>query len=176
MNPLFSDVERHLPAATSGDAQAILQIHHIIMALGTLAYGFSDSKPGSTTVAPPITEISAEFDRAAEAILIALEALKTSFDVRTAARSAFSRLTGVVGAKILPQLPRWIDGLLSQSSSKDEMAMFLRLLDLVVYGFKAEIYDVLDSLLTPLLQRVFTGLAEPISGTQLFLPLLICTT
>jgi exportin-T len=166
MTPLFSDVEQHLPAAISGDPQALLQIHHIIMALGTLAHGFSDWKPGSTSSAPPVVQIAEDFDRAAEAILIALEALKSSFDVRTAARSAFSRLIGVVGARILPQLPRWIDGLLSQSSSKDEMAMFLRLLDLVVFGFKAEIYNVLDSLLTPLLQRVFAGLAEPITGTD----------
>lgn len=44
--------------------------------------------------------------------------------------------------------------------------MFLRLLDAVVFGFKKEIYVVLDSLLTPLLQRVFAGLAEPITGTD----------
>lgn len=44
--------------------------------------------------------------------------------------------------------------------------MFLRLLDQVVFGFKKEIYTVLDSLLTPLLQRVFAGLAEPITGTD----------
>lgn len=44
--------------------------------------------------------------------------------------------------------------------------MFLRLLDQVVFGFKKEIYNVLDSLLTPLLQRVFAGLAEPITGTD----------
>jgi len=114
----------------------------------------------------PVKEVSEEFGRAAEAILIALESLKTFYDVRTAARSAFSRLVGVLGTRILPQLPRWISGLLSQSSSKDEMAMFLRLLDQVVFGFKSEIYSVLDSLLTPLLQRVFVGLAEPITGTD----------
>lgn len=44
--------------------------------------------------------------------------------------------------------------------------MFLRLLDQVVFGFKSEIYDVLNQLLTPLLQRIFAGLAEPVSGTD----------
>lgn len=168
MEPLFSDIERNLVSAKSGDAQAILQIHHVIMALGTLAHGFSDWTPGnaSTAVNAAKPELSAEFSRAAEAILIALEALRSSFDVRTAARASFTRLMGVLGSGILPFLPRWIDGLLSQSSSKDEMAMFLRLLDQVVFGFKKEIYDVLDSLLTPLLQRVFAGLAEPITGTD----------
>lgn len=168
MDPLFSDIERTLPAAKSGDAQAILQIHHVIMALGSLAHGFSDWTPGNAATAhqAPLTKVSDEFSRAAEAILIALEALKSSFDVRTAARASFSRLMGVLGIGMLPLLPRWIDGLLSQSSSKDEMAMFLRLLDQVVFGFKKEIYTVLDSLLTPLLQRVFAGLAEPVTGTD----------
>lgn len=168
MEPLFSDIERSLPAAKSGDSQAVLQIHHVIMALGTLAHGFSDWTPGnaSTANSAPKKEISDEFGRAAEAILIGLESLNTSVDIRTAARASFSRLLGVLGIGMLPLLPRWIDGLLSQSSSKDEMAMFLRLLDQVVFGFKGEISSVLDSILTPLLQRVFNGLAEPITGTD----------
>jgi exportin-T len=168
MGPLFSEIERSLPSAKSGDAQATLQIHHVIMALGMLAHGFSDWTPGNSATADraPMKEIQEEFSRAAEAILIALEALRSSFDVRTAARTSFSRLLGVLGIGMLPLLPRWIDGLLSQSSSKDEMAVFLRLLDQVVFGFKKEIYSVLDSLLTPLLQRVFAGLQEPITGTD----------
>lgn len=168
LDPLFADMERHLPIAKSGDAQATLQVHHIIMALGTLAKGFSDWTPGSVSASSkaPGKEIMQEFSRAAEAILIALESLKSSFDVRTAARFSFSRLVGVIGSGILPQLPQWIDGLLSQKSSKDEMATFLRVLDQIVFGFKTEIYTVLDSLLTPLLQRVLSGLAEPAAGTD----------
>lgn len=168
MDPLFSEIERNLPAAKAGDAQATLQIHHVILALGTLAHGFSDWTPGNnaTMNQAPAKEVAEEFSRAAEAILIALESLKTSLDVRTAARAGFSRLLGTLGVGMLPFLPRWIDGLLSQSSSKDEMAMFLRLLDQVVFGFKKDIYPVLDSLLTPLFQRVFAGLAEPITGTD----------
>ncbi|KAI0005701.1 Xpo1-domain-containing protein [Xylariaceae sp. FL0662B] len=169
MNPLFADMEQHLPRAKAGDAQAILQVHHIVVALGTLAHGFSDWAPGTSSSSqrpPPADALSDEFARAAEAILIALGELNTSSEIRTACRSAFSRLLGVLGSAVLPQLPQWIEGLLSRSSSKDEMAMFLRLLDQVVYGFKAEIYDVLNQLLTPLLQRVFGGLSEPINGTD----------
>ncbi|KAB5558297.1 Exportin-T [Coniochaeta sp. 2T2.1] len=147
MDPLFRDMEQHLPRAAAGDAQAMLQIHHIIMALGTLANGFSDWHPGSSTTTrpPPSKEISAEFQRAAEAILVALNQLNSNAEIRTACRSAFSRLLSVLGSAVLPQLPQWIEGLLSQSSSKDEMAMFLRLLDQV---------------------RVFSGLAEPNTGTD----------
>lgn len=167
LRPLISDLDQHLSSAKGGNDQAVLQVHHIIMAIGTLAKGFSDWMPGTTNQgAPPPTELSTEFVPASEAIITALEALKHSMQIRTAARFSFSRMMGVIGSRILQQLPRWIDGLLSQTSTKDEMATFLRLLDQVVFGFKTEIYDILDQLLTPFLQRVFAGLSEPTSGTD----------
>lgn len=168
INPLFSDLEAHLDQAKSGDKQSTLQVHHLIMALGTLARGFADGVPANNlvTASPPVDIISAEFVRAAEAVLMALERLPSSFEVREAARFAFNRLIAVVGNRILPQLPRWIDGLLSETSTKDEMAMFMKLLDQVVFGFKSEIYDILNTLLSPFLQRVFAGIAEPVVGTD----------
>lgn len=168
MNPLFADLETHLSPARGGDERAVLQIHHLIMALGTLARGFSDWTPANTssTSTPPAKAVSEEFARTAEAILVALESLNSSVEIRTAARYSFSRLIGVVGNRILPQLPRWIDGLLSHTYSMDEMALFLGLIDQVVYGFKSEIFDILNTLLTPFLQRIFSGIAEPTSGTD----------
>lgn len=168
LQPLISDLSRHLSSASNGDDRAILQIHHIIMAIGTLAKGFCDWMPGTTSGGPPPPpqELSAEFSPASEAVVSALESLQTSFHIRTAARYSFSRMLGVLGAMILQQLPRWISGLLSQTSSKDEMAIFLRLLDQVVFGFKTEISGILDELLGPLLQRVFAGLSEPTTGTD----------
>ena len=164
VGPLISDMEQHLPIAKSGDDRAIVQVHHLIMALGTLAKGFCDWTPGSNSGGPPPAEVSVEFAPAGEATLVALETLRQSMLIRTGARFAFSRMLGVLGSGILQKLPRWIDGLLSQTSTRDEMATFLRLLDQVVYGFKAEIHDILDQLLTPLQQRVFTGLSEPTTG------------
>ena len=168
INPLFSDLQTHLPQAEACDKKAVLQVHHLVMALGTLARGYSDWMPGSHShnASPPPTAVSEEFVQTAEAILMALERLKSSFDVREAARFAFSRLLGVLGNRILPQLPRWIDGLLSQTSTKDEMALFMRLLDQVVFGFKTEIFEILNTLITPFLQRVFAGIGEPASGTD----------
>ena len=166
MDPLFADMSVHLPRAKAGDAQAIQQIHHIVMALGTLANGFADWNPGQANKPPPAKAISDEFSRGAEAILISLSELNANGEIRAACRSAFSRLLGVLGAAVLPQLPQWIEGLLSRSSGKDEMALFLRLLEQVVYNFKGEIYNILDQLLTPLLERVFAGISEPINGTD----------
>ncbi|KAF2771029.1 Xpo1-domain-containing protein [Teratosphaeria nubilosa] len=166
IEPLSADLHQHLPTARNGDARAILQVHHIIMAFGSVANGFSDWMPGVKQGGPPPSEVSGEFIGASEATLTALEALRQSSDVRNAARHAFSRFLGVIGAQVLPQLPRWIDGLLSSASSNDEMAMFLRTLGQVVYGFKAEIFEILDQLLSPLLSRVFTGLSQPTAGTD----------
>ncbi|KAJ5495563.1 Exportin-T [Penicillium diatomitis] len=160
LNPIFADMQRNLEAAKSNDERALLQIHHDIMALGTL------TPASSTPVAVPAPEVSECFCQVAEATLVALESLKASFNIRTAARFAFSRLISVLGARILPQLPRWIDGLLTQTSTRDEMALFLRLLDQVIFGFKGEIYNILDALLTPFLQRVFSGLGETTTGTD----------
>ncbi|KAF7712355.1 Exportin [Penicillium ucsense] len=160
LNPIFADMQRNLEAAKSNDERALLQIHHDIMALGTL------TPASSTPVAVPAPEVSECFCQVAEATLVALESLKASFNIRTAARFAFSRLISVLGARILPQLPRWIDGLLTQTSTRDEMALFLRLLDQVIFGFKGEIYSILDALLTPFLQRVFSGLGETTTGTD----------
>ncbi|KAL2824032.1 Exportin-T [Aspergillus cavernicola] len=168
LNPVFVDMEKNLGRAESGDERALLQIHHDIMALGTLARGFSDWMPGASAPASqlPSPEVSEAFGQVSEATLVALESLKASFNIRTASRFAFSRLIGVLGSRILPQLPRWIDGLLTQTSTRDEMALFLRLLDQVIFGFKGEIYNILDALLTPFLQRVFSGIADPPTGTD----------
>lgn len=167
--PLSSDLRQHLPSAKNGDARSSLQVQQIIMALGTFANGVSDWTSGIKSAdsgSPPPVEVSAEFVPASEAVLAALEALKESPEIRTAARHTFSRLLGVLDKNILPQLPRWIDGLLSSASSNDEMALFLRTLAQVVYGFKSDIEPILDQLLSPLLQRVFAGLSQQTTGTD----------
>ncbi|EME49586.1 hypothetical protein DOTSEDRAFT_40772 [Dothistroma septosporum NZE10] len=166
IGPLVSDLNNHLSAASHGDERAVLQTHHIITALGSLANGFSDWTPGVSSGGPPAAEVSQEFVAASDSILTALESLKQHSELRAASRHAFSRLLGVLGAYVLPQLPRWIEGLLSSASSNDEMALFLRTLGQVVYGFKTEIYDILDQLLSPLFQRVFGGLSQDITGTD----------
>lgn len=166
IDPLSTDLSNHLPSARNGDERAVLQAHHIITALGSLASGFSDWSPGVSTGGPPPHGVSQEFVGAGDSILVALENLKQHSELRAAARHAFSRLLGVLGSHVLPQLPRWIEGLLSSASSNDEMAMFLRTLGQVVYGFKTEILDILDQLLSPLFQRVFSGLSQQATGTD----------
>lgn len=165
LNPLSTTIQQNIQDALREDERALLQIHHSVMAIGTLARGFSDWVPG--TAGTPVTEqVSLEFLGACNTILACLGLLKRSMTVRTAARFAFARMIGVLGFKVLEQLPQWIDGFLAESSTRDEMATFLRLLDQVIFGFKTQIYGILDSLLTPLLQRIFSGFAEQVTGTD----------
>lgn len=166
MSPLFADLEQTLPQAKNGDERAVLQIHHIIMALGTLARGYSDWSPANNNSAVPHSEVADEFVKASEAILVALESLNASSSIRHAARFAFSRMVAVLGARLLQQLPSWIDGLLSMSSSMDEITTFLKVLGQIIFTFKSEIAGILDTVTTPVLQRIFTALGMTASGTD----------
>ncbi|CAN9358409.1 unnamed protein product [Alternaria alternata] len=142
MSPLFNDMQQTLPQARNGDERAILQIHHIIMAIGTLARGYSDWVPSNNNSAVPQSEVAEEFVKASEAILVAVESLE------------------------LLRLPSWIEGLLSLSSSMDEISTFLKVLGQVIFTFKSEIAGILDTVMSPVLQRIFTALAVVPSGTD----------
>lgn len=163
--PLISSAQSHLAAAASGDEKAILQIHHVIEAMGTLARGFAEWVPGKASQNVS-EEVSVEFKKASDTILNTLSSLKGSMTIRMAARYAFSRMIGVLEFKILQELPQWIEGFLTESTTKDEMATFIRLLDQVIFGFKTQTYDILNTLLSPLLQRIFGGFAEQPQGTD----------
>lgn len=167
MQPLFTDIQNNLNAAKSSK-QASLQVHHNIMAFGNVARGYFDWSGASTMQAAeniPST-IKEAFGQVAEATLIALETLKEHFDIRQAARFTFTRLLGMVGRQMLQQLPRWVDGLLSASASRDEMAQLLRLLDQVTFGFKEEVSSFLDAVFGSLLQKVYAGVSAPATGTD----------
>lgn len=166
ITPLFEDMQKTLPQARSGDERSILQIHHIIMALGTLARGYSDWVPSNNSSAVPQSEVADEFVKASEAILVALESLHASSMIRHAARFAFSRMIAVLGSRALQQLPSWIEGLLSLSSSMDEISTFLKVLGQVIFTFKSEIAGILDTVMSPVLQRIFTALDVKPSGTD----------
>ena len=165
LEPLISGMKEQGNAAARGDERAIYQTHHYVEALGTLARGFSDWVPGKSN-SPVSNQVAKEFRSASEVILGILGGLKNSFIIREASRFAFARLIGLLGFRLLAQLPQWIDGLLSGSSSREEIASFLRLLSQVVFGFKKKIFSTLDQLLTPLLQRIFTAFAQPTEGTD----------
>lgn len=166
LNPIFADMESNIGPAKSGNERAVMQVHHNVMALGSVAHGFTDWMPGAKVGEPPPQQISEEFARCGEAILVVLDSLNNVALIRQASQSSLARLLGGMGNRVLSQLPRWIDGLLSQASTKDETCSFLHLLTQIMFAFKGEISSVLDATLSPLLQRVFERLSEPATGTD----------
>lgn len=136
LGPVFADIEQHLVLAENGDLRAVLQLHHDIMALGTIAKGFTDY--GATTKPIAVNEpgLLGEFTRTTDAMLIALERLNKYPAIREASRFTFARLVGALGDKILPYVPRWIAGLMAKSSSKGEIGLFLKALEQIVHNFK----------------------------------------
>ena len=164
MKPIYAAA---IGPATERNQQAILQIRYVITAWATLAKGMSDWTPNSS-LTPPSEELASAFIDAMECTIGALEIpqLNEHEDIRNAARFAFPRLLGVLGSRMLPQLPRWIEGLLSNNSTKDEMSSFLRILEQVVFGFKGEISVIMDRFLQPLLERLLGVINMPIEGTD----------
>lgn len=166
LQALLSDMSRQVPVAKGGDDRATLQVHHDIIALGAFARGLSDWVPGSKAGNPPPEEVSTEFTGAAEAVMATLEALNSSALIREAARFTLARLIGVLGQKILADIPRWINGLLSEKASRDEMSTFLKLFEQMIFSFRKDILGTVDIVLGPLSQRVFDRLSGQPSGTD----------
>ncbi|CUS09256.1 unnamed protein product [Tuber aestivum] len=167
MTPLFRNMESSLEAAKKGDTRSVLQVHHIMMALGTLAKGYADGTPGPSASTPAPNELVVrEFENASEIILVSLESLRSYQNVRDAARRSFSKMVVILGPKALPTLPRWLEGLLAENSTTEEILVFLRLLKQIVHGFKSEFYDILNSLLAALLEKVYGSLGRETTGTD----------
>ena len=168
MQPLFTDIQTHLQLAKTNKI-ACLQVHHDLMALGNIARGYFDMQSATVNQAAAANipaAIRDAFAQVSEVTLVALETLNASFDIRTAARFTFSRLLGMVGQQMLQQLPRWVDGFLAESSSRDEMAQLLRSLDQVTFGFQHDVFGFLDTLFGGLMRRVWAGFSTPANGTD----------
>ncbi len=166
MNPLFVDIEQSVPGAKTGDERSIIQIHHDIMAAGSFSHGFNEWKPGAKTIEPLPAEVVAQFVRCGEIVLTALEELRSSKVIRGAARHSFSRLLGCTGNGLFPQLRRWVDCIVSPSSSKEEISFFIRLLSQIVFAFKTDISNFFAENLSLLLERVFDRMTEQALGTD----------
>ncbi|CCJ29157.1 unnamed protein product [Pneumocystis jirovecii] len=160
LKPLFSDLQICL-SQDINDNNNILHIRNIIMAVGNFAKGFPDISRKSSIINP----ISETFLQASEFILIALETLKHEEIIREAARLSFVRLTNILDLEILSKFPRLINGLLSESKTS-EIIDFLPFLGLLAHRFKSNIYDILNTLFTPLLNRIFQSLNQPAEGTD----------
>ncbi|CAO3687198.1 unnamed protein product [Rhizopus stolonifer] len=158
--PLVEGIQNSL-SQPSDDELFMLQLHHYIMAIGSVAKGYpSLNKPSEVT--EPWTVV---FVQATEIILSALQAFNHILLIRDAVRYAFARLITCLGSQILPYLPSLINGLLTECEVT-ELVDFLPFIGLVAHKYKPMVEPIMDELLVPLVKRVFDFLNTAPSGTD----------
>ncbi|KAN0062212.1 pre-tRNA nuclear export protein [Thecaphora frezii] len=146
----------------SGDLRLVLQVHHLMLALSSLAKGFPDVHPQSTQPEPQWVVV---FKSVTEQILVSLNALNQFAVIREAARGAFARIVSTCGKAVLPYIPGLIDALLSHVSA-EELIDFINFLGLVVNKYKESVRPIVDELFLLLVERIFFFLNQEIAGTD----------
>ncbi|KAG1171818.1 hypothetical protein G6F70_006195 [Rhizopus microsporus] len=160
LEPLVEGIQKSL-SQPSDDELFMLQLHHYIMAIGSVAKGYpSLDKPSE--IREPWTLV---FVQATEIILSALQAYSQALVIRDAVRYAFARLITCLGSQILPYLPSLINGLLTECQVT-ELVDFLPFIGLVAHKYKPMVEPIMDELLVPLVKRVFDFLNTAPSGTD----------
>ncbi|KAG0654816.1 pre-tRNA nuclear export protein [Rhodotorula mucilaginosa] len=164
LDPLLADLQNNVrPAASSPeDFNAIFKAHHLIMAAASVAKGFPDLSARSPTATGAWVDV---FVSATETILASAKVMSSFVVIRDAARFAFNRIVATTGQAVLPLIPTFIDCLVGQITFP-ELADLLSFLGLLVAKYKTNFLEILDTLLLPVVNRVFHFLSLPIAGTD----------
>ncbi|KAI9345254.1 armadillo-type protein [Obelidium mucronatum] len=138
-------------------------LRQLITAVGSVGKGFPDfDSTTRTVVSSPLW--ANVFKQALHRIIMVLQRLNAFDIIRDAARFAFQRLIGCVGAEILPFFQPLISaGLFSQCTTK-ELANFLPSVDLLMHKFKSSFSTILNEIFAPLVERIFYFLNQSVSG------------
>ncbi|KIR29357.1 exportin-T [Cryptococcus deuterogattii LA55] len=159
LSGLGSGVER--VRVDENDLQAVLQVHHHLMALGHFAKGFP-IVPDKLVELLPYT---VPFKQMAEALLQAIEILKRRRVVRDAARFAFSQFANAIGTPVAELVPRFVSAVVTEFEPS-ELVDFLLFLQLLMHRLQGSTFETMDMLLLPLLSRIFAVLQQPVTGTD----------
>ncbi|RUO96313.1 armadillo-type protein [Jimgerdemannia flammicorona] len=164
LNPLVKGIQENMSKEMYNPEDELfpLQLHHLIMAIGSVAKGFPEAPNGAASVQRPWAVV---FKQATEITLMVLEALNRFEKIREATRFAFSRLVHCLGAEMLPYLPPLINSLLNEFQVT-ELLDFLPFVGLIGHKYKPVIFNILNDLLLPLVNKVFGFLNQTPSGTD----------
>ncbi|KAI9101118.1 armadillo-type protein [Phlyctochytrium arcticum] len=148
-----------------------LQLDHLIRAIGNISKGFPDvDLKGKTEGHVPAWAVV--FQQALAAIVAVLEQLHRSELIRNATRFAFQRMVGSLGHGILNQIGPLITAGLLSNSTRQELVDFVPFISHITHKFKPAIFPILNELVGPLLEQIFSSLNEQIEGTDDALSLL----
>ncbi|GAA5810830.1 hypothetical protein MFLAVUS_004257 [Mucor flavus] len=163
LEPLVKGIQTSMGQSYSPEDELfLLQLHHYIMAIGSVAKGFPTLVKSADSVQQPWAAV---FIQATEIILSALRNFNQISVIRDAVRYTFARLITCLGSEVLPYLPNLIDGLLTECEVT-ELVDFLPFIGLVAHKYKPMIEPIIDELLLPLVRRVFDFLNTTPTGTD----------
>lgn len=171
MNPLFQNLKQCMDIFPTFQfpldrQQVIMQTHHCLIALGTLARGFenfkfSESKNKNANIKnneiiQKIIEV--KFQNATEACLVILDYFKEFVYIRDSVRFTFSRFIAILDVNIKDSLTRLIQIILANEDiSGTELINFISFINQIVYSFCKNwtFYSLLNELLESLFDRIF---------------------
>lgn len=149
------------PLVAGLDAQNPLQLHHVIMAIGTVARGVSVEQNVADA-------ISAQFAEAGAAILARLSPASHP-KVREAVRFLFARLVTVARAAVKPQLGQMVHTLLQCDLEAQELGDIVAFVGQCVhtYARDGEVAVLLDQAVLPMVRKAWAVVAAtPVDPTR----------
>ncbi|CUM64227.1 uncharacterized protein PRCAT00001821001 [Priceomyces carsonii] len=165
--PLFSDLESCIENLGANNNQLLiaLQAHHTLMAIGTFARGYDHDLGNKYS-----SEIVEKINNAAQVVLITLDNFSKFESIREAARFSYSRFIPILKNQINNHLSKLVSLILAANNLKiNELSDFLGFLGQIVHQFRSDenIYQLLNSLLSPLVQKIFEMLNKHSEDEQL---------
>lgn len=130
--PLMAGLGEGLAAyKSSGDLNSVLSVHHHLLALGNFAKGFPQIGDDQLESLP----YQAPFKQMTEALLQALEGLKTQRVVRDSARFAFSQFVNAIGSTVAELVPQFVQKVVTEFEPA-ELIDFVTFLGLLMHRLK----------------------------------------
>lgn len=168
LQPLFNSLEACISRGDK-DVNALipLQVHHLLMAIATIVKGLDTQAPGKSENVKSNPEMVAKIGNAAQVVLISLENFNKSEIVRDSARFAFARFVPILDIEISAHLSKLISLILATANLKmQELGDFSGFIGQLVHQFKNNdiIFNLLNDLLTPMIQKIFDTLAIGTEG------------
>lgn len=153
--PLFNDLENCISNKDKVNQQLIaLQAHHSLMAIGTFARGYDYDYNNKYSA-----EIVNKINNASQVVLITLENFAKFEIIRDAARFSFARFIPILNEEINNHLSKLVSIILAANNLRiSELTNFLNFLGQIVHNFQSNdnIYQLLNDLLSPLLDKIFS--------------------
>ena len=150
LTPLISQI--HVIFNRQPHPLDILHIHHLIVAIGSLAKGFPDFNASEKSIPAwhPLFRDALKF------IIQILEKLQNQSLICEAVRYSLQRLVGCMGSDIMIDvLPIVKAGVLTGGSSgaSKDLIDFLSFLGVLMFKFKMDFYPIINEMIIPIHER-----------------------